>query len=66
MLFGCLFSLFAYLFISFLDVPLFVQFIYLFSELVVDGEVLPYVKADIIWKKWIKLSLGFFLGFPGE
>lgn len=51
MLFGCLFSLFAYLFISFLDVPLFVQFIYLFSELVVDGEVLPYVKADIIWKK---------------
>lgn len=51
MLFRCLFILFAYLFIPFLDVHFFVQFIYLFSELAVDGEVLPYVKADMAWKK---------------
>lgn len=46
-----MFILFAYLFIPFLDVHFFVQFIYLFSELAVDGEVLPYVKADMAWKK---------------
>ena len=46
-----MFIYFVFLFISFLDVHLFVQFIYLFSELAADGEVLPYVKADMAWKK---------------